>query len=87
LRDTPNSIIPIPNRTTVAGMLPLAVGDVRMAGLGPSYFLMARAIIGGLVFSTVITLLVLPLVYVLFDDMKVSLSAFWREARRRALAS
>jgi HAE1 family hydrophobic/amphiphilic exporter-1 len=31
---------------------------------------MARTIIGGLVFSTLITLVVLPLIYVLLDDLK-----------------
>ena len=56
--------------TTVAGLLPLALGDVRVGGLGPSYFPMARTIIGGLVFSTLITLVVLPLIYVLLDDLK-----------------
>ena len=56
--------------TTVAGLLPLALGDVRVGGLGPSYFPMARTIIGGLVFSTLITLVVLPLIYVLLDDFK-----------------
>ena len=56
--------------TTVAGLLPLALGDVRVGGLGPSYFPMARTIIGGLVFSTLITLVVLPLMYVLLDDLK-----------------
>lgn len=71
--------------TTVAGMLPLAVGDVRVGGMGPSYFPMARAIIGGLVFSTIITLIILPLVYVLLDDMKSATASFWREARRRSL--
>lgn len=56
--------------TTVAGLSPLALGDVRVGGLGPSYFPMARTIIGGLVFSTLITLVVLPLIYVLLDDLK-----------------
>jgi HAE1 family hydrophobic/amphiphilic exporter-1 len=31
---------------------------------------MARTIIGGLVFSTLITLVLLPLMYVLLDDLK-----------------
>ena len=73
--------------TTIAGMLPLAVGDVRVGGIGPSYFPMARAIIGGLTFSTIITLLILPLVYVLFDDMKSGLVAFWNETKRRAASA
>jgi HAE1 family hydrophobic/amphiphilic exporter-1 len=72
--------------TTVFAMLPLAVGEVRIGGLGPSYFPMARALIGGLIFSTVITLLVLPLYYILFDDIKESCGRFarsvWLIARR-----
>jgi HAE1 family hydrophobic/amphiphilic exporter-1 len=31
---------------------------------------MARAFVGGLVFSTVVTLLVLPTIYVLMDDLR-----------------
>jgi len=58
--------------TTVAGLLPLALGDVRVGGLGPSYFPMARTIIGGLVFSTLITLVLLPIIYVLLDDLKTT---------------
>ena len=37
---------------------------------GPPYFPMARAIVGGLAFSTIITLMVLPTVYVLIDDLR-----------------
>jgi len=58
--------------TTVAGLLPLALGDVRVGGMGPSYLPMARTIMGGLIFSTLITLLLLPVIYVLLDDMKMS---------------
>jgi len=39
--------------TTVLGLVPLAFGDAAIAGGGPSYAPMARAIIGGLIFSTV----------------------------------
>lgn len=73
--------------TTTAGMLPLAVGEVRIGGSGPAYFPMARTLIGGLAFSTVITLLILPLVYVLFDDMKNASIKFWRETHRKALGT
>jgi len=31
---------------------------------------MARAIVGGLVFSTVVTLLMLPTIYILMDDLR-----------------
>ncbi len=72
--------------TTIAGMIPLALGDTRVGGMGPTYYPMARALIGGLAFSTVITLLVLPLMYVLFDDMKAGLHGFWLKTRARAAA-
>jgi len=70
--------------TTTAGMLPLAIGEVRIGGSGPAYFPMARTLIGGLAFSTVITLIILPLIYVLFDDMKSACISFWRESLKRA---
>ncbi|MEE4639351.1 MAG: efflux RND transporter permease subunit, partial [Wenzhouxiangella sp.] len=67
--------------TTVLAMIPLAVGNTRIGGGGPPYFPMARAIIGGLTFSTVISLVVVPYVYVLLD----SLRAWVGEVRRRAV--
>jgi len=70
--------------TTVAGLLPLAIGDVRVGGLGPSYLPMARAIIGGLTFSTLITLLLLPLCYVLMDDAKAAVYRFFKNAQARS---
>ncbi|HUO82223.1 MAG TPA: efflux RND transporter permease subunit [Gammaproteobacteria bacterium] len=53
--------------TTILGLLPLAVGVTQIGGDGPPYFPMARAIIGGLAFSTLTSLLVVPSVYVWFD--------------------
>lgn len=70
--------------TTFVAMLPLAIGDTRVGGIGPSYFPMARALIGGLAFSTVVTLVILPLVYVLMDDIKQFLLRFWRDAIAQA---
>ena len=55
--------------TTILGLVPLAVGNTTIGGNGPPYFPMARAIIGGLAFSTLISLLVLPTIYILLDDM------------------
>ncbi|MEJ2628239.1 MAG: efflux RND transporter permease subunit, partial [bacterium] len=54
--------------TTVLSLLPLCVVTTQIGGDGPPYFPMARAMVGGLTFSTVITLLVLPTIYVLLDD-------------------
>jgi HAE1 family hydrophobic/amphiphilic exporter-1 len=60
--------------TTLLGMMPLALGDAAVGGgggEGPAYYPMARAIIGGLAFSAVISLLVVPMFYVWFDDLNV----------------
>lgn len=57
--------------TTVLGLIPLAVGNTQIGGDGPPYFPMARAIIGGLTFSTVVTLIVLPSLYIILDDVKI----------------
>jgi HAE1 family hydrophobic/amphiphilic exporter-1 len=66
--------------TTLLGMLPLAVGDAQIGGggEGPAYFPMARAIMGGLGFSALVSLLIVPMFYVWFDDLN--------EWRRRVFA-
>ena len=56
--------------TTVLSLVPLSIGRTQIAGDGPPYFPMARAIVGGLTFCTVITLLILPTIYVLLDDLR-----------------
>ena len=73
--------------TTVLGLLPLALGDTNVGGDGPPYSPMAIAIIGGLVFSTVTSLFLVPLAYLLLlklrrktrnmiNDSKVLVSRF-----------
>lgn len=56
--------------TTILGLAPLAVGTTQIGSGGPAYSPMARAIIGGLGFSTATSLLLVPLTYVLFDRLK-----------------
>jgi HAE1 family hydrophobic/amphiphilic exporter-1 len=56
--------------TTVLSLVPLCVVTTQIGGGGPPYFPMARAIVGGLTFSTIVTLLVLPTIYVLLDDLR-----------------
>ena len=56
--------------TTVVGLLPLSISTSQVGGGGPAYFPMARAIIGGLTFSTIISLLVLPSFYCWLDDLR-----------------
>ncbi|HRQ63346.1 MAG TPA: efflux RND transporter permease subunit [Xanthomonadaceae bacterium] len=67
--------------TTVLGMLPLAISGTQLGGGGPPYFPMARAIIGGLIFSTVISLVVLPTLYTVLDDMRLATGRIIRDAR------
>jgi HAE1 family hydrophobic/amphiphilic exporter-1 len=55
--------------TTIVGLVPLALGTTQVGGDGPPYYPMARAIIGGLAFSTIVSLLVVPALYVYFDDL------------------
>jgi HAE1 family hydrophobic/amphiphilic exporter-1 len=57
--------------TTVVGLIPLALSMSTVGGeQGPAYFPMARAIIGGLIFSTIVSLLILPSLYVWLDDLR-----------------
>ena len=62
--------------TTLLGMLPLAIGDAQVGGggEGPAYHPLARAIIGGLAFSAIVSLIIVPIFYVWFDDLNL-----WRK--------
>ena len=70
--------------TTIVGLTPLAVSTTQVGGDGPPYFPMARAIIGGLAFSTVVSLLVVPALYVYFDSLAAWGRKVMRTARRQA---
>ena len=56
--------------TTVLGLIPLCISNAQIGGNGPPYYPMARAIVGGLAFSTVVTLIVLPSIYIMLDDLR-----------------
>jgi HAE1 family hydrophobic/amphiphilic exporter-1 len=56
--------------TTILGMLPLCFGTTGIGGDGPPYYPMARAIAGGLAFSTLVSLLFLPTIYATLDDIR-----------------
>lgn len=66
--------------TTVLGLLPLALGGTQIGGDGPSYAPMAIAIIGGLLFSTLTSLVLVPLTYLGL----VNLTAGWANWRANA---
>jgi len=66
--------------TTLAmifGMLPLALGLGQGAEMRAP---LGRAVIGGLITSTVLTLLVVPVVYALFDDLALFIHRRWSKA-------
>jgi HAE1 family hydrophobic/amphiphilic exporter-1 len=67
--------------TAILAMVPIAVGGTQMGGDGPPYFPMARAIAGGLAFSTVVSLLFLPTIYAILDDLSAGMARLVRRAR------
>jgi HAE1 family hydrophobic/amphiphilic exporter-1 len=74
--------------TTLLAMSPLAIGDAQVGGDGgggggPAYFPMARAIIGGLAFSSVLSLYAVPAFYEWFDDLNQWRRRIARTARDR----
>ncbi len=73
--------------TTIVGLAPLALGSTQVGGDGPPYYPMARAIIGGLAFSTVVSLLVVPALYVYFDNLAAWGRKVMRTARGNAPAA
>ncbi|MBS0212891.1 MAG: efflux RND transporter permease subunit [Proteobacteria bacterium] len=67
--------------TAILAMVPLAMGNAQIAGNGPPYYPMARAIAGGLAFSTIVTLLFLPTIYAILDDTRNACVRLIRRAR------
>ena len=56
--------------TTVLGLTPLCIGTTQIGGNGPPYYPMARAIVGGLLFSTFVSLVLLPTIYTWLDVIR-----------------
>jgi HAE1 family hydrophobic/amphiphilic exporter-1 len=69
--------------TAILAMVPIAISNTAMAGDGPAYFPMARAIAGGLAFSTLVSLLFLPTIYAMLDDLRNATARGIRSARQR----
>lgn len=55
--------------TTALGLIPMAIGNSKMIGL--AYAPLGRTMIGGLLASMLLTLLLVPLFYTFFDDLRV----------------
>jgi len=72
--------------TTVLGLLPLCLGTTQIGGDGPPYYPMARAIVGGLLFSTFVSLVLLPTIYTWLDVMRHWPRKFFSWLARRLAA-
>lgn len=57
--------------TTACGLIPMALGDTKLIDM--SYTPLGRAMMGGLICSTLLTLVVVPLFYTLLDDLRTLL--------------
>lgn len=57
--------------TTIFGLLPMAVGNSNL--MGQPYSPLGRTMMGGLISSTVLTLLVVPLLYTFLDDLAATI--------------
>lgn len=64
--------------TTICGMVPLLLGGTSSIGL--SYKSFGITLIGGMTVATLLTLLVVPVTYTFFDDMRVRIQEFFRNA-------
>ncbi|TWT23467.1 efflux RND transporter permease subunit [Luteimonas marina] len=71
--------------TAILAMVPIALNTDTPQGM-PPYHPMARAIAGGLAFSTVVSLLFLPTIYALLDDLRTGTARLVRRARGRGTA-
>ncbi len=72
--------------TTIGGLLPMALGDSEVTGI--PYYHLGRTVIGGLAASTFMTLLLVPVMYTLFDDLsQVGRGLLARRSLREAPAS
>src|SRR5690606_25535180 len=70
--------------TAILAMVPIALSDTQVLG-GLTYFPMARAVAGGLAFSTVVSLLFLPTSYAILDDLRNGSARIVRKARGGAV--
>ncbi len=71
--------------TTIGGLIPMALGNASLIGI--PYAPMGRAIIGGMISSTFLTLLAVPVLYTLFDDMSLYFKRvfLWAKNYRRII--
>ncbi len=66
--------------TAILAMVPISLSNTVVLG-GLTYSPMARAVAGGLAFSTLVSLLFLPTIYAMLDDMRNATARLARRAR------
>lgn len=73
--------------TTIFGLMPMALGNSTV--MGQPYAPMGRTMMGGLISSTFLTLLLVPLFYTFLDDLRLALQRIATSAwkRRGSVAS
>lgn len=71
--------------TTIVGLLPMALGDAGIVGI--PYYPLGRTLMGGMLAGTVLTLVIVPLFYTLFDDLRLLLVDLVAKNRPRAAAA
>jgi HAE1 family hydrophobic/amphiphilic exporter-1 len=69
---------------TVLGMAPLAVGGNHVGDV--LYYPLARTVMGGLVASTLLTLLLVPCLYTLLEDGAALVAGVWRHGPRTGVS-
>lgn len=62
--------------TTILGMIPLAL---EFGSGSETWTPLARAVIGGLTTTTLLTLLVIPVMYIIFERMEERIKSFWKK--------
>lgn len=67
--------------TAILAMVPIAMATNSGGNDMPSYYPMARAIAGGLAFSTIVSLLFLPTIYAMLDDLRSGSARLLKRAR------
>jgi HAE1 family hydrophobic/amphiphilic exporter-1 len=62
--------------TTILGMVPLAM---ELGSGSETWTPLARAVIGGLTTTTILTLIVIPIMYILFERLEEKVKMFWKK--------
>jgi HAE1 family hydrophobic/amphiphilic exporter-1 len=72
--------------TAILAMVPIALSTGGKSGQ-IAYYPMARAIAGGLAFSTIVSLLFLPTIYAILDDLRAGTTRAIKRARGKGVVS